>query len=277
MRPAALRAALAAGDGPTIVCAQAGNVNTGAFDPLDEVVATRHAERGAWVHVDGAFGLWAAASAVAAATSLDGRRRADSWATDAPQVAQRAPTTAAWPSSPTPSRTAAAMVVSAAYLRDRRDGERDGSRLGAGVLAPRPRLRDLRGAALARARGRRRAGRALLRVRAALRRGPRTREDGVEVLNDVVLNQVLVRFADDDATTDAVVAAVQAEGTCWMGPTDVARAGARCASRSPTGRRRSTTSIARARRSSPPRARRRARSELGHSVDRVRRCTRATC
>jgi glutamate/tyrosine decarboxylase-like PLP-dependent enzyme len=67
--------------GPAIVCAQAGNVNTGAFDPLGEVIARAHAA-GAWVHVDGAFGLWAAA-APARAHLLEGHAKADSWATDA--------------------------------------------------------------------------------------------------------------------------------------------------------------------------------------------------
>ena len=81
MKPDALAVALAAGDGPTIVCAQAGNVNTGAFDPLDAIadVTSRHH---AWLHVDGAFGLWAAASE-ALRHHVRGVERADSWATDA--------------------------------------------------------------------------------------------------------------------------------------------------------------------------------------------------
>ena len=77
-------------------------------------------------------------------------------------------------------------------------------------------------------------------------------EDGVEVLNDVVLNQVLVRFGDDDATTDAVVAAVQAEGTCWMGADGVAGPARHAHLGLQLGDDASTTSIARARRSSTP-------------------------
>src|SRR5439155_16376252 len=76
----ALRAALEAGDGPTIVCAQAGEVNTGAFDPLEEIAAAA-AERGAWLHVDGAFGLWAAASPKLCHL-VRGTELADSWITD---------------------------------------------------------------------------------------------------------------------------------------------------------------------------------------------------
>ena len=82
MRPAALAATLFSGaDGPTIVCAQAGNVNSGAFDPFDEICDIAH-DHGAWVHIDGAFGLWAAASPQHRHL-LDGYERADSWATDA--------------------------------------------------------------------------------------------------------------------------------------------------------------------------------------------------
>jgi glutamate/tyrosine decarboxylase-like PLP-dependent enzyme len=81
MRPDALRAALARGDGPTIVVAQAGEVNTSAFDPLEEI-ADACEETGAWLHVDGAFGLWAAASP-RLAHLVAGSERADSWATDA--------------------------------------------------------------------------------------------------------------------------------------------------------------------------------------------------
>ena len=81
MRPDALREALATIDGPTIVCAQAGNVNTGAFDPLDELIPIAH-ERGAWIHVDGAFGIWAAA-VPSMRDRMRGYEAADSWSTDA--------------------------------------------------------------------------------------------------------------------------------------------------------------------------------------------------
>src|SRR4029077_15389915 len=81
LRVDALREHLAASSGPTIVCAQAGEVNTGAFDPLREIAAAAR-EAGAWLHVDGAFGLWAAA-APAYTHLVDGVELADSWATDA--------------------------------------------------------------------------------------------------------------------------------------------------------------------------------------------------
>src|ERR671917_2281661 len=80
MDPSALRDVLAAGEGPAIVCAQAGNVNTGAIDPMRDVVAAAR-EHGAWVHVDGAFGLWAAATPSLAHLAA-GAGDADSWATD---------------------------------------------------------------------------------------------------------------------------------------------------------------------------------------------------
>ena len=81
MRPDALREALAGNDGPAIVCAQAGEVNTGSFDPFHEIADAAEAA-GAWLHVDGAFGLWAAASP-RFAHLVDGAERADSWSTDA--------------------------------------------------------------------------------------------------------------------------------------------------------------------------------------------------
>ena len=81
MLPGALREAIAAGDEPVIVCAQAGNVNTGAFDPLDEIADIAE-QAGAWLHIDGAFGLWAAASP-AHRHLVAGSERADSWAVDA--------------------------------------------------------------------------------------------------------------------------------------------------------------------------------------------------
>src|SRR5205085_479231 len=127
---AALRDALVNGDGPTIVCAQAGEVNTGAFDPLDEIVTAAH-EAGAWVHVDGAFGIWAAVS---------------------------------------------------------------------------PKLRDL-------VAGVERCCDAATRFADGVRELP-----GAELLNDVVLNQVLFRFENDERT-DAALARVQESGRVWLSGT----------------------------------------------------------
>ena len=215
MDPAALRAELAAGDGPTIVCAQAGDVNSGGFDPLDEVVAAGHGA-GAWVHIDGAFGLWAAASP-RHRRLLTGYAGADSWATDAHKWLNVPHDCGlAFVADPQPHR--AALVVSAAYLRGSREGERDGSRW---VPDFSRRSRGFAVYAALRSLGRYGVAELVQRCCACAGRFAEVlgADDGVEVLNAVVLNQVLVRFGDDDAITDAVVAAVQEEGSCWMSPT----------------------------------------------------------
>jgi glutamate/tyrosine decarboxylase-like PLP-dependent enzyme len=212
MQPAALRAALAAADGPAIVCAQAGEVNSGAFDPLDEVCKAA-AEHGAWVHVDGAFGLWATA-APSHRHLVTGVGRADSWATDAHKWLN-VPYDAGLAFVAHPDAHHGAFSASAAYLptgaRDAMDWTPEASR----------RARSFAVWAALRSLGREGVAEVVERCCACARRFAEVlgAQDGVEVLNDVVLNQVLVRFGDDDATTDAVVAAVQAEGTCWMGPT----------------------------------------------------------
>src|SRR5215468_10418059 len=113
MDPAALRAALASGDGPTIVCAQAGEVNTGAFDPLEQIAAAS-AAHGAWLHVDGAFGLWAAASP-RLRHLVRGVERADSWITDAHKWLN-VPYDSALVLTSDPEAHRAAMTVSASYL-----------------------------------------------------------------------------------------------------------------------------------------------------------------
>ncbi len=198
--------------GPAIVCAQAGNVNTGALDPVGDIcAATRDA--GAWVHVDGAFGLWAAA-APDRAHLVAGVDAADSWATDAHK----------WLNVPYDCGLAfvrdaealrAAMALSAAYLPDAAVREPmnytpEASRRARGV--------DV-WAALA-SLGRRGIADLVERnCRYAARIADGLREAGHEVLNEVVLNQVLVAFGDADETR-RVVAAVQADGTCWCGPTE---------------------------------------------------------
>jgi glutamate/tyrosine decarboxylase-like PLP-dependent enzyme len=223
MRPDALRDALAGIDGPVIVCSQAGNVNTGAFDPFEELIPIAH-ERGAWVHIDGAFGIWAAA-VPSSQRSMRGHDAADSWSTDAHK----------WLNVPYDSGLAfvrdasahhAAMTLGAEYYIETAGGERDNynwtpesSRRSRGftVLAAlrslgRSGLIDLIERDCAHAR----------RMAELLAAGPR-----VAILNDVVLNQALVRFeaADDpdgsagDARTRAVVDAVQRDGTCWLGGT----------------------------------------------------------
>lgn len=197
--------------GPTIVCVQAGNVNTGAFDPLPPVVERARAA-GAWVHVDGAFGLWAAA-APSRRHLTAGVADADSWATDAHK----------WLNVPYDTGLAlvrdgaalrAAMGVSAAYLP--RGGVRDPSDFTPELSR---RARGIEVWAALRTLGR--AGLAEL-VERTCRHARRFAEGleaaGQHVLNEVVLNQVLVSFGDD-ARTRRVIAALQAEGTCWCGGT----------------------------------------------------------
>jgi glutamate/tyrosine decarboxylase-like PLP-dependent enzyme len=215
MRAEHLRDVLASLQGPTIVCAQAGNVNTGAFDPLRTIGELCNAH-GAWLHVDGAFGLWARASQRHAALA-DGIELADSWATDAHK----------WLNVPYDCGVAIvrhaddhrrAMTSAAAYLIQTAGPERD-----AVDWAPEfsRRARGIPVYATLRALGRNGIADLVDRCcdRARQMAALLAAEDGVRVLNDIVLNQVLVRFGDDDETTRAVVAGVQAEGTCWLSGT----------------------------------------------------------
>ena len=215
MRAEELAAALAAGDGPAIVCAQAGNVNTGAFDPLGEIVAACR-DAGAWCHVDGAFGLWAAA-APGRAHLAAGAAGADSWAVDAHKWLN-VPYESALAIVADPAPLAAAMALTAAYLTTAGAGERNGA-----DWAPEASRRARAFPLYASLRQLGRSGLAELIERncaLAARIAERlAREPGVAILNDVVLNQALVRFGDDDAATNAVIARVQGEGTCWLGGT----------------------------------------------------------
>ncbi|HYU43874.1 MAG TPA: aminotransferase class V-fold PLP-dependent enzyme [Vicinamibacteria bacterium] len=224
MQVDALRRTLASFDGPTIVCAQAGNVNTGAFDPVGEISDIAH-EHGAWVHVDGAFGLWAAI-APARAHLFRGVERADSWATDGHK----------WLNVPYDSGIAivrdrvahkAAMTGRAAYLvqsdgaeRDPQDWTPEFSRRARGfpVYAA---LRSLGREGLTALVER--CCRLATHTADRLRAGAAGAGVEVRILNEVVLNQVLVRFepkgGDAGAFTRAVVGRVQREGTCWMAGT----------------------------------------------------------
>jgi glutamate/tyrosine decarboxylase-like PLP-dependent enzyme len=213
MRPAALEDALADGEGPTLVCAQVGNVNTGACDPVGEIAALTR-EHGAWLHVDGAFGLWAAA-APARRHLVDGLARADSWATDAHKWLN-VPYDSGVAIVADPTAHVGALGVAASYLvasDDARDPylfTPEFSRRGRG-FAVYAALRSLG-----------RDGVADLVERCcgiAARMADGLRAGGAEILNDVVLNQALVRFGGDDARTEATIAAVQRDGTCWVGGT----------------------------------------------------------
>jgi glutamate/tyrosine decarboxylase-like PLP-dependent enzyme len=196
---------------PSIVCVQAGNVNTGSFDPAREICARAHAA-GAWVHVDGAFGLWAAASP-RHAHLVEGFREADSWATDAHK----------WLNVPYDSGLAfvrnaetlhATMGMTAAYLPQ---GEHREPSQYVPELSRRARGVDV-WAAL-KSLGRSGLAETIDRCcRCAERFARGLAGAGFEILNDVVLNQVLVSFGAPEAT-QRVIAAIQEEGTCWCGGT----------------------------------------------------------
>jgi glutamate/tyrosine decarboxylase-like PLP-dependent enzyme/uncharacterized damage-inducible protein DinB len=198
--------------GPTILCVQAGNVNTGAVDPVGEI-CERVSGTGAWVHVDGAFGLWAAASPALRGLTA-GIERADSWGTDAHK----------WLNVPYDSGLAfvrdgealrSAMSVTAEYLppsaapRSPSDYTPELSRRARGVEVWAA-LKSLG-----------RSGVAAMverHCRQARRFADGLRAAGHEILNEVALNQVLVSFGDEERTR-RVIAAVQRDGTCWAGPT----------------------------------------------------------
>ena len=210
LRVDALAEALAAGDGPTVVCLQAGNLHSGAFDPLAEAIAVAR-QHGAWVHVDGAFGLWAGASPTLRPL-VAGYEQADSWATDAHKTLN-VPYDCGVAVVARPRAVRDAMGMQASYLV-RSEGPGD----------PLDRVPELS----RRARG--------VPVWAALRSLGRSGVidqvdrltgharaiaegiagvDGAEILNDVVFTQVCASFGDD-ARTRAVTARVLADGTAWM-------------------------------------------------------------
>ena len=196
----------------TLVCIQAGNVNTGAFDPANEI-CHRARECGAWVHVDGAFGLWAAATP-RRRHLLNGVAEADSWATDCHK----------WLNVPYDSGLAFvreadhlrnAMALSGAYLQfsEHRDGTQyapEASRRARGVeIWAALKSLGTRGLAEMIERNCRLAERFALGLR----------EAGYAILNDVVLNQVLVSFGDAEVTRH-VIAHIQGDGSCWCGGTE---------------------------------------------------------
>ena len=196
--------------GPTIVCIQAGNVNSGAFDPAPAIIDQAHAG-GAWVHVDGAFGLWAATSKKRRYL-MEGYERADSWATDAHK----------WLNVPydcgiafvrTAKALQAAMSISGDYLLlespDASNLTLDGSRRARGVDVWAA-LQSLGHQGLAEMIDRNCDQAKWLAGQLAAA--------GVEVLNDVVLNQVVVAFGNDKRTK-RVVAALQEARECWCGGT----------------------------------------------------------
>ena len=218
MRADQLREALSIGSGPCIVCAQAGNVNTGAFDPIEEI-ADAAKTRGAWLHVDGAFGLWAAASP-SRAHLVRGIDRADSVATDAHKWLNVPYDCGVVFTAHTASHRAA-MTVGASYIvetaseRDPRDFVPEESRRGRAVPVY----------AALRSMGRQGVGDLVDRCcdhATRLANQLQAENSRLEILNDVVLNQVLVRVTtgpDPDSATRAMIDRLQADGTCWASGT----------------------------------------------------------
>jgi glutamate/tyrosine decarboxylase-like PLP-dependent enzyme len=222
MRPDELAGVLQTCKGPTIVCAQVGNVNTGAFDPIAPIAAHTRAH-GGWLHVDGAFGLWAAA-APSLRSQVSGVDAADSWATDAHKWLN-VPYDSGIVCVAHPAPHRAAMSMNAAYLERTEDLGRNNMDW---VPESSRRARAVPIYATLRALGRSGVAALVERCcrlarRMAVRLGERP---SVRILNDVVLNQVLVRFeapsgsaADGDGLTREIVARVQRDGTCWLGGT----------------------------------------------------------
>ena len=232
MRADALATALSSlPAGPTIVCAQAGNVNTGAIDPLPEIAQACKA-RGAWLHVDGAFGLWAAASP-SLRHLVRGAELADSWATDAHKWLN-VPYDSGLVICSHPGAHRAAMTTSAPYLIQSAPtalGVEDAARAPSGrdtvdwVPEFSRRARGFAVYAGLRALGRNgvsdlveRSCQHASRIADSLGRSPHA-----SILNEVALNQVLVRFTpprgDADAFTRAVILRVQREGVCYLAGT----------------------------------------------------------
>jgi glutamate/tyrosine decarboxylase-like PLP-dependent enzyme len=218
MRPDALEAALVSGDAdaPLIVAAQVGNVNSGAFDDVDAITEIVHRRDAAWLHVDGAFGLWAR-TAKELRHLANGLGKADSWASDLHK----------WLNVPYDSGLVIVrdreahrvpMTLSAAYLAPAQAGEHDPQLY---VPESSRRARGVPVYAALRSLGREGVADLVRRCCAHARRFATAlvAEPGVQVLNDVVLNQVLVRFGDDDEVTRQTIRRVQEDGVCWLGGT----------------------------------------------------------
>jgi glutamate/tyrosine decarboxylase-like PLP-dependent enzyme len=204
---------LALTDEPTIVCAQAGEVNTGAFDPFGSIADACGVAANAWLHIDGAFGLWAAASD-SLRHLVHGVERADSWAVDAHKWLN-VPYDNAIAVTAHPESHSGAFSLRAPYLvfdaetRDALDWTPESSRRARGFTVY----------AAIRALGRSGISDMIERCCAHARRfADGLTELGAEVLNDVELNQVLFRFASDEET-NALLKAVQEDGAAWMGGT----------------------------------------------------------
>ena len=217
----ALEEAIAEVAGPTIVCTQAGEVNSGAFDPvgaISDLVHQAHPNDDAWVHVDGAFGLWAAVSPRLRHLT-NGIDRADSWATDGHKWLN-VPYDSGFAFTRHPGSHRAAFASQAAYLlTSDLDGPREPDDF---VPEMSRRARGFAVWAALRSLGRQGVTDLIERSCDHARRfADQLRVvDGIEVLNTVVLNQVLLRFSDSDEHTRAVIRHVQDDGTCWLSGTE---------------------------------------------------------
>lgn len=220
MRPDLLRSALAKISGPLIVCAQAGNVNTGAFDPVADIAAVVH-DAGGWLHVDGAFGAWAAASP-SARHLTSGLALADSVSVDGHKWLN-VPYDCGFAFTRNPAAHQSAMALEAPYYSPNPNEARANHHF---VPEASRRARGFAVYAALRSLGRQGMIDLVDRCCALARRmADRLSEHPhVHVLNDVVLNQVLVRFdppdgGDANAFTADVIRRVQEDGTCWLGGT----------------------------------------------------------
>lgn len=220
IRPDAFAAALAeAPEGPKIAILQAGQINSGAFDPFSQIVPMAQAA-GAWVHVDGAFGLWARATPGRRALT-DGIEGADSWATDGHKWLQT-PYDTGFAMVRDADAHRRAMTIAASYLPPVADSDRDPSHY---VPELSRRARGFAAYAMIRHLGRRGIAEMVERhCRLAARFADRLRnEPGLAILNDVVLNQVAVRFGADrppeagDQLTRRTIARIQADGVAYAG------------------------------------------------------------
>ncbi len=214
--PRALTDALAAGaNRPTIVCAQAGNVNTGACDDLQAIGALTRQAR-AWLHVDGAFGLWAAASP-RLRHLVNGIELADSWACDGHKWLQ-VPYDCGYAICAHPDVHATAMAYTAAYLT----GQVAGREFGGGdfVAESSRRARGFATWAAIRSLGRSGIAEIVERNCALAQRFAEklARIDGFEIVNEVVLNQILVRVGDEPST-NRIAKWLHGDGTLWLGAT----------------------------------------------------------
>ena len=213
MRADAFAAALEGLTGPMIVITQAGQINTGAFDPMADILPLARAH-GAWVHVDGAFGLWARASPPIRPLA-HAIEHADSWATDGHKWLQT-PYDCGYAIVRDAEAHRDAMTIAASYLPPAASGERDPSHF---VPELSRRARGFATWALIRHFGREGIAAMVARHVALAARMARVlaAEPGIAVLNEVVLNQVIVRFGDGDRLTQDTIARIQSEGVLFAG------------------------------------------------------------